>query len=795
MARDPNQLQAIFTRAVAAFNAGDLAAAQRDCEAMLALDRHCPPARQMLGTLAFRRGDAKAAARHFAVAAKVQPGAFEAHVNLGLALLADGSGADGVKSLQTAARLAPTVADVHNHLGNGLRQVGRLPKAVEAYRQAARLAPRSADFRANLAVALYETGEYSTAETEFRAALAMEPAHLRGWTGLAMALGALGRRGDAVESWRHAVRLRADHAASWVGLGKALIEADDFEPAVEACTRAIALAPDAAETYTNLGVALDALGRTDEAIAAYRHAIALAPGMAKAHNNLGSACDRMGLFDAAEAAYRRALALAPDYANAHNNLGSVLGRTGRAAEAIACHRAALKYNPGHVDARVNLCYQRRHACDWQGLEADEQAVLALIESGQGWVHPFPVLGLPSDAAQQLACARAWVGRMPMPAPAAHYREAEAGPIRLGYLSADFRAHPVAALVAEIFELHDRERFTVTGYAIGPDDGSDMRERIAAAFDRFVDLRPLADADALRRIAADGIDILVDLNGHTDFARLGILAGRPAPVQATWLGFPGTTGAPFIDYAVVDGFVCPPGSDRFFSEHLVRLPACYQPNDRRRPIAGTPDRAACGLPAEGFVFCCFNTAYKLTPAVFGLWMRLLAQLPGAVLWLLEGSPAMRDNLRREAEARGIAAERLVFAPRLDYPAHLARHRCADLFLDTLPYNAHTTASDALWTGLPVLTCAGETFAGRVAGSLVSAVGLGELITTSAADYEAAALRLARDTDMLAGLRAKLARNLPTAPLFDSVRFTRDLEAAYARMWDIRRSGEAPRAFDV
>jgi predicted O-linked N-acetylglucosamine transferase (SPINDLY family) len=352
------------------------------------------------------------------------------------------------------------------------------------------------------------------------------------------------------------------------------------------------------------------------------------------------------------------------------------------------------------------------------------------------------------------------------------------------------------LIAELFEKHDRERFQVFGYSYGPDDRSPTRSRLVKAFDRFLDVRDVSLAGAAERIAADDVDILVDLKGYTGYARPQILALRPAPIQVNYLGYPGTMGASFLDYILVDDFIVPADQQPFYTEKLVHLPGCYQVNDSRREISPRrPSREECQLPADGFVFCSFNNSYKITPQMFDVWMRLLKAAAGSVLWLLEGNRFVAANLCREAEARGVAAERLVIAPRLQLPEHLARHALANLFLDTFPVNAHTTASDALWAGLPVLTLAGQTFASRVAGSLLRTIGLPELITTCLEDYEETALRLASDRDQLAGLRARLEVNRTTSGLFDGGQFARNIEKAYATMWKIHSSGEEPRAFAV
>jgi predicted O-linked N-acetylglucosamine transferase (SPINDLY family) len=420
------------------------------------------------------------------------------------------------------------------------------------------------------------------------------------------------------------------------------------------------------------------------------------------------------------------------------------------------------------------------------------------------VSPFTFFALPTitTAEQQLRCARQWVDRslQAISGPARCLaRNRASGPkpkTTLGYLSADFHSHATAYLIAELFEKHDRQRFQVFGYSCGADDGSPMRRRLIKAFDRFSDLKDASFVESAQRIAADGVDILVDLKGYTQNARTQILALRPAPVQVNYLGYPGTMGAPFMDYILVDDFVVPGDQQPFFTEKLVHLPGCYQVNDSQREIsAHAPSRAECGLPEKGFVFCSFNNSYKITPDVFDVWMGLLKAVSGSVFWLFEGNRFAPANLRREAEARGVAAQRLVFAPRKPPPEHLARHRVADLFLDTFPVNAHTTASDALWAGCPVLTMAGETFVSRVAGSLLRTIGLSELVTTSLDDYQAMALRLARDAESLAGLRARLEASRRNSPLFDAGQFARNLEKAYIIMWEIYACGQQPHAFTV
>jgi len=351
-------------------------------------------------------------------------------------------------------------------------------------------------------------------------------------------------------------------------------------------------------------------------------------------------------------------------------------------------------------------------------------------------------------------------------------------------------------MVELFESHDRECFEVLAYSYGPDDNSAMRARLASAFDRFVDIRALSHPEAARTVHADKVDILIDLKGYTHHARPAISAYRPAPVQVSYLGYPATMGAEFIDYIIVDPFVVPQDQQPFFSERLVHLPGSYQVNDRRREVAGAgASRRDWGLPAGALVFCCFNNSYKISPTFFDIWMRLLRSVPGSVLWLLETNNLVKDNLRSEAGKRGVEAGRLIFAPIVSSAEHLGRHRHADLFLDTLPCNAHTTASDALWAGLPVLTCRGATFAGRVAASLLMAIGMPELVTGSHEDYEWTALALAHDPQRLSAFRSKLENNRDAGAPFDLPKSTANIEAAYARMWQTWSSGQKPAAFSI
>jgi predicted O-linked N-acetylglucosamine transferase (SPINDLY family) len=489
----------------------------------------------------------------------------------------------------------------------------------------------------------------------------------------------------------------------------------------------------------------------------------------------------------------------PDYLWAHVRLANTLSRIRLHQEAVECFRTALMLEPRNAQFLGNLIHQNQQACRWDTLAGDLAALLRMVREDAGnFITPFTLLSLESTPQDQLAAGRVAAERM-------HGRPQELPPevraprlpgerLRIGYLSADFHQHATAMLITEVLERHDRQRFDVHLYSTGPDDGSPLRRRLMAA-GHFIDAARISDPDLARRIRDDGIDILVDLKGFTRDGRLGVLARRPAPIQVTWLGFPGTCGADFVDYLIGDPVVTPLADQPVFSERIAQMPWSYQPNDRQRPLGEPLPRARCGLPAQAFVFCSFNASFKILPPVFERWCRLLRAVPGSVLWLLESNPQAMANLAREAAARGIDPARIVFAPFVPPEQHLPRLMAADLFLDTLPYNAHTTASDALWAGLPLLTCRGTTFPGRVAASLLRSVGLPELVAEDLRDYEARALALARDPARLAALALHLRTRGRQSALFDTQTYVRHLETAFAAMHARRRAGLAPAAIDV
>jgi protein O-GlcNAc transferase len=680
----------------------------------------------------------------------------------------------------------------------GFHQTARLADAERLYRQILKADPAHFDAQHLLGIVRHQQGRGAEALVLIGAALKARPDSAQALSNQGLVLYELKRYAEALASFDQALALRPDLVEARNNRGNTLQRLKRYDEALASFDQVLRARGDFVEAHNNRGNALQGLKRYREALASYDRALALQPAYAEAHYNRASALKELALPAEALASYDRALALVPNHAEALFSRGDVLNDLKRHAEAITSYDKAIALRPDHPYAFSGLAESALAICDWSRTAELAARLAELVAAGKAIVNPFTLIRLSDDAALHRRCATAFIAdktggpRAPLSnaSPRAHDK------LRIAYLSADFHNHATAFLIAELFERHDRTRFEVHGVSFGRDDGSDIRRRVVKAFDRFHDVRTQSDLEVARLIHGSEIDIAIDLKGYTQDSRVEILSHRPAPIQASYLGYPGTMGADFIDYIIADPIVLPFDRADCYAEKIVHLPDCYQVNDRQRAIAErTPGRSEAGLPDAGFVFCCFNNNYKITAPMFDIWMRLLRNVPGSVLWLLRENPGAEANLRREAQARGVDPARLVFAGRLKVDEHLARHRLADLFLDTLPYNAHTTASDALWAGLPVLTCQGEAFAARVASSLLHAIGLPELVTQNLADYEALALALAQDAPRLSAIRARLLRNRDTQALFDSNRFRRHIEAAYVRMWEVWQRGAAPQNFAV
>ena len=693
---------------------------------------------------------------------------------------------------------APASTEALNNRGNALRMLGRHDEALGAFDRALSLDPAYAEALYNRGLTLAGLGRNDAALAAYDAALALKPGFAEALNNRGGLLRDLKRLDEALASYDQALAIAPAHAEALNNRGIVLADMTRFVEAIASHDAALGVRPGYADAWWNRGHALARLRRFAEAVASYDRALAIEPVNAKAWTARGAALQAMRRLDAALESYDKALAADSAWADASYNRGNVLIEMNRLDEARASLEHALAVDPDHAFAFGGLADAALKACDWGRTAALLPEVAEHVARAKSIVSPFVLLGYSGDPALQLACASSFVAdQVAMPdRPMFDGTFTEHDRLRITYLSADFRDHATAHLMAELFERHDRERFEIIGVSFGSDDASPMRSRLVKAFDRFHDVRLYSDVDAAQLVHSLETDIAIDLKGHTQESRPGILAWRPAPLQAGYLGYPGTIGADVLDYLIADRTVVPPNQQDFYSEKIVYLPHSYQVNDSSRRIGDrTPTRREAGLPDSSVVLCCFNNSWKITPPIFDVWMRLLAAIDGSVLWLLRDNAAAEANLRREAAARGIAADRLVFAGRVPIEEHLARHRLADLMLDTLPYNAHTTASDALWVGLPMVTCLGTAFAGRVGASLLAAAGLPELITHDLAAYEALALKLATDPAMLQAVRGRLAQNRATCPLFDIERSRRAIETAYLTMWRMWRRGEPRRGFAV
>jgi protein O-GlcNAc transferase len=722
---------ALFAVAVQHFQAGRLKEANGICAQILAANPHDFDALHLSGLLACRVGMAEA----------------------------------GIDLFRRALACNERVAPLHYNMAEALRTIGRFDDAINHYRHALALAPNFSAAYGNLGSALMLQGKVEDAIAAYQRALAIEPAQ------------------PVVQN----------------NLGAALHQQGKVDDALAVFERALATNPSYADALLNRGNLLFELGRYEEARDTYDRVLALTPDYVPALSNRAYSSLKLGFYDEALAGYDRALSVAPDNAAVLDNRGNILFGLGRHEEAAADFTRVVRIQPERPHARGNLLYSRLLSCDWTDYATQIAAVTADVAVQKPAAHPFMFLNAPASAETQLICAKLFADERFPPSPEPLWRDEiyRHDRVRLAYLSADFGHHPVAYALAQLWETHDKTRFETIAISFGPVATDAFGQRLRQSFDRFVDVRDRSDREIAALLREMEVDIAVDLMGYTTSCRPGIFALRPASIQVNFLGYPGTTGADYRDYIIADRIVIPEPEQRAYSEQVAYLPGTFMPFDTTRQIPEhTPTRREAGLPETGFVFCSFNNAFKITPPVFDTWMRLLLEVEGSVLWLSGGSPASIRNRRSQAQQCGVDPDRLIFASRVErVEDHLARHRLAGLFLDTSPYNAHVTAADALWAGLPIITCPGPSFSSRVAASLLHAAGLPELVTDSLAAYETLALNLARDPTRLTGIKAQIKRKRTRFSLFDADGYRRRLESAYATMWQRYERGEPPASFSI
>jgi protein O-GlcNAc transferase len=720
-----------------------------------------PSEQKLQQAIAFhQRGMLPEAQRIYEEILRQRPKHFDALHLLGVVACQTGNFSRGEELIAQAIKVDRSNTLAYLNRGNALKELKRFDDALACYNKAISLNSGLVDAHANRSIVLYY----------------------------------LKRLDEALGSYDRTIALKPDHAEAYNNRGIVLLDLNRPDEALASCEKAIALKANYTEAYNSHGNVLCGLGRLDEALASYDRAIALRPDFVDAYSNRGKTLRDLDRLEEALASCDKAIALKSDHPRAHDNRGDILYALKRLDEAFTSYEKALTFDSDLPGAEGMHLHIKMNLCDWTNFNTDCENLISSVRKGRANAEPFVFLGVSASADDQLECARFWMAKNCSP----FHKEISQGEpyghdrIRVAYVSADFREHPVFQLLVGVLERHERSLFDVTAISLGPDDHSEMRRRLVNSVEHFIDARTFSDEQVASLIRSSEIDILVDLMGFTGAARTRVFSRRPAPIQVNYLGYAGTMGAPYIDYIIADRVVIPEEKRGCYSEKIVHLPNSYMANDSRRKISGRPQhRSENGLPEAGFVFCSFNNSYKITPETFDAWMRLLREIDGSVLWLSETNETATRNLRHQAQRLGIDPVRLVFAPKLPLNEdHLARLELADLFLDTLPFNAHTTAADALWAGLPVLTRLGETFAGRVAASLLNAVGLPELITPSLEAYEKTAIDLAREPARLVAIKQALANNRLSKPLFNTELFTSHIEAAYSAMYQRHQSGLAP-----
>jgi len=679
----------------------------------------------------------------------------------------------------------------------------------------------------NLGIVSHELGKIQEALGCYDQAIAVNQHYSEAYYNRGLVLQELLKYEDAINSYENAIAINPEYIEAINNRGLLLKSQNEFKLALESFDKTIAINPNFAEGHNNRGLIMQLLKMPESAILSYKQAIKINPQYVEAYNNLGSIHMELKQVDAAKLSYKTALSINPSYALAHNNLGNLYIELKQVDRAIDCYKKSIEQHPRYAEAFNNLgnaykglqdieaalsCYLKAYEidpeynsilglithmkmflCDWSNYNKFYTELIKKISAKKCVANPFSILAIIDSGEMQKKCSEIY-------SRVHHPENSSLGPvamrhkkdkIRIGYYSADFQHHATAYLMAGFFEAHNKEKFELVAFSFGPDSHDDLRVRLTNSFDYFIDVREMTDKKIAELSREMCIDIAIDLKGFTKDFRMNIFAYRAAPIQVNYLGYPGTMGSDYIDYIIADQALIPAEYQCNYSEKIVYLPDSYQINDRLRVISDRVfTRHELGLPENAFVFCSFNNGYKITPMIFDGWMRILSSVEGSVLWLLEDNPSVPINLRREAEAKGISGDRLIFAKRMPPPEHLARHRCADLFLDTYPCNAHTTASDSLWAGLPLITLRGESFASRVASSLLIAAGLPQLITDTQADYESLAKKLANDSVKLMELKSMLNDNLLKMPLFDTVATTRNIESAYTQMMQRYWCGQEP-----
>jgi protein O-GlcNAc transferase len=789
---DQDRAKDLFFKGVACLERRDFYNAERIFVETLKLAPHSVPTFNNLAFAQYEQGKTNNAAMTAQTVLEIDHENIDAYLILSICQKDQQRYDEVIKTCKKVISIDPTIVEAHCNLGYALNKTKNYDEAIASFDRAIELNPRVADAFLNRGNTLNNLKRYDEALVAFEKALSLQPDMAEASLGRGNTYFELKRYDEALADYEKALALKPDLIWAWIGCGNTYGELQRYDKAFAAYDRALAVKPDFGEAWNGRGNTYFALKSYDEALAAYEKALAVKP--VEGWLGLGNTYFELKRYDEALAAYNGALALNSDFAEAWFGRANLSAELTKHDEAARDYAKALEIDPSFPFAKGRLLHQKMLICDWHGVKSLTEEIERDMASGKRSAEPFGWQGIAASERSLCLCANLF-NQSEFPAKSKQVRRItsadNAKKVRVGYLSGEFREQATSHLLVGVLENHDHSQFDIYAFDNGWDDKSKMRQRINASVPNIIDIRRVSDLAAAEVIGDNQIDILVNLNGYFGRHRMGVFAQRAAPIQVNYLGFPGTLGAPYIDYIIADKHVIPEKNQVFYNEKIVYLPNCYQANDQKKKIGPRLfTRGECGLPKASFVFCCFNNSYKITPTTFDCWIRILKRVEGSVLWLFESNVIACRNLKTEAKGRGINPERLVFAKPLPLAEHLARLCLADLCLDTLPYNAHTTASDALWTGLPMVTQIGETFAGRVAASLLNAIELPELVTPSKHAYEALAVELATNPDKLADVKRKLFNRRFSTALFDTRLFTRNIERAYLAMNDRRRRGLPP-----
>jgi predicted O-linked N-acetylglucosamine transferase (SPINDLY family) len=786
------QLQLMLQQAIQAFQELNFDDAEKKLRYFLKIIPKSFDAIHLLAIVSASQGKHEEAITYYKRALELNKKTPSVLNNLGSSLNALGKNSEALLAFKGSLKIDPAVPETWYNAGNTLCDLERYEEAIIYYERSVEINPEYYQALNNLGLALFKLNRHSESLIYFDRAYLLNEYFLDCLINKGEALKELKRYEESLACNQRVLAMNPEYAEAWSNKGITLNDLKRHDEAIAHYDKALSLKPDYAVAWSNKGVTLNDLKRHDEAIAHFDKALSLKLDYAVAWSNKGVTLNDLKRYDEAIAHYDKALSLKPDYAEAWSNKGVTLNDLKRYDEAIAHFDKALSLKPDIDWVSGDLLHIKMKICSWSGLAEALEDISKKVVANERVTYPFPLLALNDDALLHKKSSEIYIqSKYPLnpilgPIP----KRPNSHKIRVGYFSADFRQHAVSILAAELFELHDKTRFETIAFSFGVDDKSPMRFRLNKAFSQFIDVSDMSDLEIAKLARELQIDIAIDLGGFTSDGRTGLFAYRAAPVQVSYLGYLGTMGAEYIDYIHADKTTIPDGSEYFYTEKIAYLPS-YRVNDRKRIISDKVfTKQELGLPEKGFVFCCFNSNYKILPSTFDSWMRILHAVEGSVLFLFADNKWAEENLKKEAGARGINIARLVFGKSLPADEYLARYRACDLFLDTAPYNAGTTASDALWTGLPVLTRMGQSFASRVAASLLNAIGLPELITSTQEEYELLAIELAKNSKKLANLKLQLSNNRLSAPLFNAPLFAKNLEEIYIKMHERYQSDLQP-----